>query len=141
MKKEFGKCAYVLEKVNTHYINCSKPDIQVRTFVSNFESIFISHLQSGNRAVGTEEQGVVAPLDCDQNISKNLYLQKLNRVLPAHLYFQTFLRPCFLKRSPSILKGKENSISSFIHRQKRKLFNTFLRKSCSLREYLVKCTM
>ena len=70
MKKEFGKCAYVLETVNAHYINCSMPDIQVRTFVTNFESIFISHLQSGNRAVGTEEQGAIAPLDCGQNISK-----------------------------------------------------------------------
>ena len=46
MKKEFGKCVYVLETVNTHYINCSMPDIQVRTFVTNFESIFISHLHN-----------------------------------------------------------------------------------------------
>ena len=61
MKKEFGKCAYVLETVNTHYINCSMPDIQVRTFVTNFESIFISHLQSGNRAVGCKEQGDNSP--------------------------------------------------------------------------------
>ena len=61
MKKEFGKCVYVLETVNTHYINCSMPDIQVRTFVTNFESIFISHLQSCNRAVGTEEQGGNSP--------------------------------------------------------------------------------
>ena len=61
MKKEFGKCAYVLETVNTHYINCSMPNIQVHTFVTNFESIFISHLQSGNRAVGCKEQGDNSP--------------------------------------------------------------------------------
>ena len=78
-----------------------------------------------------KSRGAIAPLDCGQNISKNLHLQKPNRLLIANLNCQTFLRPCFPKRSPSILKGKENSISSFIHRQKRKLFNTFLRKSCA----------
>ena len=53
------------------------PDIQVRTFVTNFESIFISHLQSGNRAVGCKEQGDNSPSKLWSEYKQNLHLQKL----------------------------------------------------------------
>ena len=73
------------------------PDIQVRTFVTNFESIFISHLQSGNRAVGTEEQGEIAPLDCGQNISKTFtFKSSRDYCLPTYI-----LRPSYGPASQS----------------------------------------